>query len=102
MVGPLEPHFEGQGAKMSNGLHNRNWSIWLALLKTVNLFEIDWTIIEKWQSKTNMTQNEHVSEICCQPEVDADVISGQNVKTVEGYVVVNFEVASCRSFLNFF
>ena len=27
-----------------------------------------------------------------------DVISGQNVKNIEGYVVVNFEVASSYSF----
>ena len=35
-----------------------------------------------------MTQNEHVY---CRPEVDDEVISGRNVKNVEGYIVVNFE-----------
>ena len=35
-----------------------------------------------------MTQNQHVYAICCQPEIAGDVISGQNVKTVGGYVVV--------------
>ena len=34
-----------------------------------------------------MTQNEHVYGICCRSEEDDDVISGQNVKTIEGYVV---------------
>ena len=28
----------------------------------------------------------------------ADVISGQNVKTIEGYVVINFEVTSSSNF----
>ena len=45
-----------------------------------------------------MTQNEHVYAICCQPEVYDDVISGQNVKTTWGYVVVSFEVARSSSF----
>ena len=35
-----------------------------------------------------MTQNEHVYAICCQLEVDDDVTSGQNINTVQGYVVV--------------
>ena len=45
-----------------------------------------------------MTQNEHICAICCRTEVDGDVISGENVKTVEGYTVLNFEVASISSF----
>ena len=45
----------------------------------------------------NMIQNEQVSAICCR----MDVISGQNVKIIEGYVVTNFEVASFSSFLDF-
>ena len=48
-----------------------------------------------------MTQNERLYEICCRPEVDDDVISGRNVKTIEGYIVVNFEVASFSSFRDF-
>ena len=36
--------------------------------------------------------------ICYRLEVDCDVISGQNVKTIEGYVAVNVEVASSNSF----
>ena len=47
-----------------------------------------------------MTQNEHVYAICCyRPEVAGDVISGGNVKTIEGYGVLNFEAASISSFL---
>ena len=45
-----------------------------------------------------MTQNEHVYAIYCRPEVDGDVISGGNVKTIEGYVGLNFEAASVSSF----
>ena len=45
-----------------------------------------------------MTQNEHVYAICCRPEVHGDVISCKNVKTIERYVVVNFEVANSSSF----
>ena len=50
----------------------------------------------------NMTQNEHVYAICCRPEEGGDVILGQHVKTLEGYIVVNFEVASSRSFRDIF
>ena len=45
-----------------------------------------------------MTQNEHVYAICCRPEVADDVISGENVKTIEGYDMLNFGVASFISF----
>ena len=45
-----------------------------------------------------MAQNKHVYVICCQLEVADDVISGQNVKTGEGYAVLNFEVANFSSF----
>ena len=46
----------------------------------------------------NMTQNEHVYAIWCRPDVAGDVISGQNVKTIEGYAVINVEAASFSSF----
>ena len=45
-----------------------------------------------------MVQNEHVNAICSRPEVDGDVISGENVKTIEGYALLNFEVASFSGF----
>ena len=32
------------------------------------------------------------------PEEADDVMSGENVKTINGYAVLNFEVASCNSF----
>ena len=41
-----------------------------------------------------MTQNEHVYAICCWLEVADEVISGENVKTMEGNAFLNFEVAS--------
>ena len=45
-----------------------------------------------------MTKNKHVYAICGQPEVAGDVISSDNVKTVEGYAVLNIEVSSFNSF----
>ena len=45
-----------------------------------------------------MTQNEHVYVMCCRPEAAGDVISSENVKTIEGCAVLNFEVGSFRSF----
>ena len=45
-----------------------------------------------------MTQKEDVDAICCRPEVAGDVISGENVKTIEWYAVLNFEVGSFNSF----
>ena len=97
MVGPLEPDFRDRGAKMSDALRNKRWSPWITLSKTENLFLKS---IEPLSSSCdlNMTQNEHVYAVCCPPEVDDDVIFSRNVKTFEGYVVVNFEVASSSSF----
>ena len=40
-----------------------------------------------------MTQNEHANAIFCWPEVTDDVISGEHVKAIEGYAVLNFEAA---------
>ena len=47
-----------------------------------------------------MTQHLHVCAICFRPEEVYDVISGRNIniKTIEGYLVVNFVVASSNSF----
>ena len=45
-----------------------------------------------------MTQNEHVYVICCRLGVVGDVISGDNVKTKNGYAVLNFELATSNSF----
>ena len=45
-----------------------------------------------------MTQNLHVCAICFRPEVVYEVISGRNIKTLEGYLVVNLEVAISNSF----
>ena len=47
-----------------------------------------------------MTRNEHVYAICCRPKVVGDIISGKNAKAIEGYAVLNFEVASVSSFLD--
>ena len=44
-----------------------------------------------------MTKNEHVYAFCYRPEVADDVISGGDVKTIEGYAVLNFEVAGFSS-----
>ena len=46
----------------------------------------------------NVTKNEHVYAISCLLKVVSDVISCRNVKTTEGYVVVNFEGASSGGF----
>ena len=45
-----------------------------------------------------MTKNEYVYVICCRPEVAGDVISSENVNTLERYAILNFEVASFNSF----
>ena len=39
-----------------------------------------------------MTQNEHVYAICCRPEEVNDVVSSENVKTMQGSAVINFEL----------
>ena len=40
-----------------------------------------------------MTQNEHVCGIFGRPEVAGDVVSCENVKTIDGYATLNFEAA---------
>ena len=45
-----------------------------------------------------MTQNLHDFTICCLLEVVYDVIAGRSVKSIEGNLVVHFEVASSNSF----
>ena len=45
-----------------------------------------------------MTKNEHVYAIFGRLEVAGDIISCENVNTIEGYVVLNFEAASVNSF----
>ena len=45
-----------------------------------------------------MTQIEHVYVICCREEEAGDVVSSENVKTVEAYSMLNFEVASFSNF----
>ena len=49
-------------------------------------------------SDPNLTRNEYVYAICCWPEEAGDVITGGNVKTIEGYAELNFEFASFSSF----
>ena len=61
---------------MSIQLQKTKWSPWITVSKTVIFFRT----------------------ICFRPEAVYDVISGRNVKTIEGILVVNFEVASSNSF----
>ena len=49
----------------------------------------------------NLAQIGHAYAIYCRPKVARDVISGRNVKTIEGYEVLNFENASSSSFKSF-
>ena len=48
-----------------------------------------------------MSQNEHVYAIYCWLEIDDNVISGPNIKTIKSYIEENFEVASSSSFWDF-
>ena len=45
-----------------------------------------------------MTKNEQFYAICCRPEVAGDVVSGENIKTIDGYALLNFEAAIIYSF----
>ena len=40
----------------------------------------------------------HAYSICCQPEAAGVIVLGCDVKAVEGYVMVNFELATCSIF----
>ena len=91
----LEQNFLDQGAKMSNGLQKRKISIWISLSGTVKPFQNQ---LNRYLEIATSHQNEHVYVICCRPEVDSDITSCWNIKTNEGYVVVNFAAASSSSF----
>ena len=43
-----------------------------------------------------MTQNEHVYAICCHPEVDANVISGENAETFSVYICALLASVVCE------
>ena len=45
-----------------------------------------------------MIQIEQLYTICCRPEEAGEVVSGETVRIVDGYVVLNFEAASFSSF----
>ena len=45
-----------------------------------------------------MTNNEHVCAICCRPETAIGVIYCQPVKTIKGYVLINFLTFSSSCF----
>ena len=45
-----------------------------------------------------MTQNKHAYAICCRPEVAGDAISGEDVRIIDGYALLIFEVPSISSF----
>ena len=49
-------------------------------------------------SDPNMTHNENAYAICCRPEVAGGDISGENIKTLKGYALFNFEAAIASSF----
>ena len=44
-----------------------------------------------------MTKNEYVYAIYYRPEVAGDVISSGNVKSIEGYALLNFEATRFSS-----
>ena len=99
-VGPLEPHFRGQGVK-------KIYNMLICYIGGNEALELRFpnlkTFLESVEPLSrnrhpNMTQNEPVYAICCRPVVAGDVISGENVKTVERYTLLNFEVASFGSF----
>ena len=83
-VGPLEPHFRDQGAK-------KICYPWITVSKTVNIFRICGNIIEKSRPDLYPKINTFMR---CRLEEASDVISGGNLGTFEGYVVLNFETAS--------
>ena len=81
----MEPHFRCQGAKMCNRRKEE--------MKPWNQLNRYWEIATwTWPKNFNFFM------IYFRPEVVDNVITCRNVKTIEGYLVVNFEVASSYSF----
>ena len=92
----LSLHFGGKGAKKCPTAYTRGNEACESQFRKL------YTFSESVESSSinrdpNMTKNEHVYAICCQPEVAGDVISGGNVKTIKGYALLNFEAASFYS-----
>ena len=63
----------------------------------MDTFEIDSTIIEKLQPEHDQKLT-YLCGLLPTGSIDCDVISGQNVTTVEDYVGVNFEVVGSKTF----
>ena len=95
-VGQLEPHFRGQGAKMSNRLHKRKWSTWIAVSNTVNNFRIGWTVIEKSQPEHDQQFTRLYDLLPTGSSLWCNFRS--TCKDCRGQLRGNFEVASSNSF----
>ena len=76
---------------MSNGLQTGNEAFETFFLKQQTILKL----VEQKQRNhdLNMTQIRHIYAICCRLKVDGKVTSSRTVKTIENYVVVNFDVA---------
>ena len=71
-VGPLEPHFRGQGAK------SVSYATEEELKPLNNTFFLSESVESLSRTRDwNMTQNEHAYAICYRPEAVGDVISGE-------------------------
>ena len=89
-------HISESRSKMSNGLQNRKWSTWITFSK-----------FQPFRNRLNRYREiatrrwPKMDAICCRREVVDGVISGLNVKIIEVYVVINFDVATLVIFLDF-
>ena len=84
----LELNFVGEEAKMSNELHNDGWNPWITLSETVNLYEIEWTVIEQSRPEHDPTW----TRLC--ESLSTGSRLWRHFRSNEHHVLVNFEVAS--------
>ena len=85
MAGPTEPHFGVNEQKRLIGYKTGNEALESPFPKPFR----------------NPERFSHVYAICCWQELDDDVIFGWDARTIEGYIVENFEVASSSSLRDF-
>ena len=97
-IGPLEPHFRAQSANMSNMLQEEQWSHWIAVSKTVNVFRISWTVIEKSWPEHDPRWARLCNLLPTRSSWWRHFRYKKNVRIIEGYATLNFDVASFSIF----
>ena len=98
--------WSGDGVVTASGIghHTRRYLTCLTVLERCNFFKkIDLTSFARIHhtnpaTVAKMIKHEHAYSISCRPEAAGGIVLSCDAKTVQCYVLVNFEVAICSIF----